>query len=424
MTLFWAIAAALTVAALLFLVPPLIRRRTAAPDARIAANAAIYREQLEELGAELQRGALTLKEFERASREIEHRIVAEHTGGGPEPATHRPPVAAALTVGLLLPIAVVLGYLQLGNPGAIDSAPGDASAPAHALNSGQMESLVERLEARMQQTPEDAEGWILLGRSLGVLAQYDRSAAAYARAAKLVPGDAGLLADYADALAMAQGRKLEGEPFAIVKRALQADPAHVKSLALAGTAEFERRNYAAAIAYWERILKVVPAESEFARSVAGSIAEARELGGGALARKEPAPAKGKQALVAKQAPAQKQAAAGNEALQGVVSIDPALAAKLSPADTVFVLARPVSGSRMPLAIARTTVAALPYRFTLDDSMAMAAGATISSHAQVVVAARVSKSGAAVPQKGDVEGTSAPVAPGTRGMQVVLSRIVD
>ena len=120
----------------------------------------------------------------------------------------------------------------------------------------------------------------------------------------------------------------------------------------------------------------------------------------------------------------KQAPAGNQSLQGVVSIDPALAAKLSPGDTVFVLARPVSGSRMPLAVARTTVGALPYRFTLDDSMAMAAGATISSQAKVVVAARVSKSGNAVPQKGDIEGASDPVAPGTSGVKVVLSRVVD
>lgn len=126
---------------------------------------------------------------------------------------------------------------------------------------------------------------------------------------------------------MARGRKLEGEPFAIVKRALEIDPEHVKALALAGTAEFERRDYAAAIGYWERVLKVAPPQSEFARSVAESIAEARTLAGGAVAQK------------------------GNQALQGVVSIDPALAARLSPGDTVFVLARPVSGSRMPLAVA-------------------------------------------------------------------------
>jgi len=414
MMLFWAIAAALTVAALLFLLPPLLRRRTTPPDARVAANAAIYREQLEELAAELQRGAITREEFERASREIEHRIVSEYgKPAAPQPAGWRPNTAAALAVGLLLPLAVVLGYLQLGSPNVLSGA---TTEPAHTVSPEQMASLVERLEARMQQTPEDAEGWMLLGRSLSVLGQYDRAAQAYARASQLSPKDAGLLADYADTLAMARGRKLEGEPFAIIKRALEIDPEHLKSLALAGSAEFERRNYAAAIGYWERILKIAPPQSDFARSVAESIAEARALAGGAPAQKE--------ARNEAQPAIGKQAGKGGQSVQGVVSIEPALAARLSPGDIVFVLARPVSGSRMPLAVARTTVAALPYRFTLDDSMAMAPGATISSHAEVVVAARVSKSGNAVPQKGDVEGTSDPVAPGASGVTVVLSRIVD
>jgi cytochrome c-type biogenesis protein CcmH len=411
---FLAVAAVMTAVALLFLLPPLLRRRITAPDVRVAANAAIYREQLEELAADLQRGAVTKEEFERASREIEHRIVSEYgKPAAPQPAGWRPHTAAALAIGLLLPLTVAVGYWQLGSPNALDGAP--AAAP-HAITPEQMEGLVERLAARMQQTPDDAEGWVLLGRSLNSLGQHARAAQAYARAVQLLPKDAALLADYADTLAMASGQSLEGEPLALVKRALEIDPQNVKALALAGTAEFDRHNYAGAIGYWEQILKVVPPQSDFAKTVADSIAEARTLGGGALAQKQPEPVKGKQAAAA--------APAGNKSLQGVVSIEPALAAGLSPGDTVFVLARPVSGSRMPLAIARTTVSALPYRFTLDDSMAMAAGATISSHAQVVVAARVSKSGTAIPQKGDIEGTSAPVAPGTTGMKIVLSKIVD
>ncbi len=405
MILFWSIAAALTAAALLFLLPPLLRRRSTAPDTRVTANAAIYREQLDELAGEAQRGAITKEEFERANREIERRIVAELAGSAPAaaPATQRPTTATAVAVGLLLPVAAVLAYLQLGTPAAVDGAPANA---AHTVTADQMESLVERLAVRLQQAPEDAEGWMLLGRSLGVLEKYERSAQAYARASQLVPGDASLLADYADALAIARGRRLDGEPFAIVKRALAIDPVHLKSLALAGSAEFERRNYAAAIAYWERILKVAPPQSQFAQSVTESIAEARKLGGGDLAQKQAPVAKGKSSL------------------QGVVNIDPAIAATLAPGDTVFVLARPVSGSRMPLAVARTTVSALPYRFTLDDSMAMAPGATISSHAKVVVAARVSKSGNAMPQKGDIEGTSEPVSPGASGVKVVLSRVIE
>jgi len=418
MMLFGAIAAALTAAALLFLLPPLMRRRTTAPDARVAANATIYREQLDELASELQRGALSQEEFDRANREIERRIVSEYgEAAAPQPAGWRPNTAAALAIGLALPLAVVVGYLQLGSPNAIGGAPGGAvSEAAHTFSPEQLLALVERLEARLRQTPDDAEGWMLLGRSLSVLEKYDRAAEAYARASRLAPRDAGLLADYADSLAMARGRKLQGEPFAIIKRALEIDPEHVKALALAGSAEFDSRNYAAAIGYWERILKIAPPQSDFARSVAESIAEARALAGGAPAQKE--------ARNEAQPATGKRAGKGDPSVQGVVSIEPALAARLSPGDIVFVLARPVSGSRMPLAVARTTVAALPYRFTLDDSMAMAPGATISSHAQVVVAARVSKSGNAVAQKGDVEGTSDPVAPGASGVTVVLSRIVD
>lgn len=412
MILFWSIAAALTAAALLFLLPPLLRRRVTGPDTHLASNAAIYREQLAELAAELQRGSIGKEEFERSSQEIERRIVAEHADAVPAPATNRPPLAAALAVGLLLPLVVAFGYWQLGNREALS---GVANEAGHMVSREQVESLVEKLAARMEQSPNDVEGWVLLGRSLSVLGQHERSAQAYARAVKLSPEDAGLLADYADTLGMARGRSLEGEPLALVKRALEIDPQHVKALALAGTAEFDRRNFAAAIGYWEKILTLVPPESEFANSVKGSIAEARsQAGGPVVAKAPPAPA-------AKAKPA---AAAGGKSLQGTVSIDPKLAAGLAPGDTVFVLARPVSGSRMPLAIARTTVAALPYQFTLDDSMAMAAGATISSHDKVVVAARISKSGNAISQKGDIEGTSEPVAPGASGVRVVLSRIVD
>jgi cytochrome c-type biogenesis protein CcmH len=423
MTLFWALAAAMTAAALAFLVPPLLRRRTAAPDARVAANAAVYREQLEELGAELQRGALTQAEFGRASREVERRIVAEHAALAPEPAQHRPPRAAAIAVALLLPVLAGLGYWRLGNPVALQAdaigAAGGAG-PGHEVTPEQMTALVEKLAARMEHTPDDAEGWVLLGRSRTSLGQYDKAAVAYAKATQLLPKDADLLTDFADALAMAQGRSLEGEPGKLVQRALALDPNHVKALALAGTLEFDRRNYRGAIGYWERILKVLPADSPFARSVTGSIEEARSLSGQAPQ------AKASPARPAPQAAAQ-DAGDGTKAagaVSGTVSLDPAVAARAAPGDTVFILARPASGARMPLAVTRITVAQLPYRFSLDDSMAMAAGATISSQAQVVVVARVSKAGSPAPQKGDIEGTSAPVAPGAGGLNVVLSRIVD
>ena len=331
MTLFWALAGAMCAAALAFLLPPLLRRRVTPPDARTAANAAIYREQLEELGAELQRGALTREEYERACREVERRVVAEHAGGGPLPATHGPRAGVALAIGLLLPVLAAVGYWNLGNLEAMNPVVAAADDAGHSANPAEVEALVAKLAARMEQTPGDLEGWMLLGRSLTMIGRHDRAAQAYERAARLAPADANVLADYADTLAMAQGRRLAGEPYALVKRALAVDPEHVKALALAGSAEFEAGNYGAAVAYWERILKVVPPQSEFARSVADSIAEARTKGGGRLAQ-APAAAKAQPKAAAPTTPA-KPAAAPGTSVQGVVSVDPALAGKLSPTDT-------------------------------------------------------------------------------------------
>ena len=360
MTLFWAIAAALTVAALLFLLPPLLRRRTTAPDARVAANAAIYREQLEELAAELQRGALTPEEFERASREVEHRIVAEYgKPAAPQPAGWQPNKTTALAIGLLLPFAAVLGYLQLGEPRALHA------VSASHVDPKQMLALVERLSAHARQNPQDVEGWTLLARAQASLGRYESAAKSYAHVLERTPENLDLMVEF------------------------------IKTLAQAGRIDFEAGNYAGAIDYWERILPFLPPDSEFTRTVFESIAEARQLGGTVSAT-----------------------------LQGIVSLNPALKSKVSPGDTVFVLARPVSGSKMPLAVVRTTVDKLPYTFKLDDSMAMAPNAKLSGQAKVVIAARISKSGNAAPQKGDIEGLSAPVAPGASGVNVVLSHIID
>ena len=411
MIAFWSIAALLVAVALAFVLPSLLRRRSGAADvSRAALNAAIYREQLDELRAEMERGAITAEQFERSRRDIERRIVGEHAQVAAAPVYPGRSLRAAIAIGVLLPVVAGLVYWKLGAPRALT---GEAVVDARNVTPEQIFDMVKKLAARMEKTPDDVEGWMMLGRSWSVLGRHDEAVRALAHALKLAPQDANLLADYADNLAMAKGRKLEGEPMEFVRRALRIEPNNIKALALAGSAEFERRDYPAAIAYWERILGTVPPESEFARSVQASIAEARQLGG------IKADAKG-----AKAAKAAKAAPAAAPALTGVVSIDPALVKNFSPNDTVFVVARPADGSRMPLAVARTTLGALPYRFRLDDSMAMGPATKLSDHAKVVVAARVSRSGNALPQKGDVEGTSPSVASNATAVNVVMSRVVE
>jgi len=206
---------------------------------------------------------------------------------------------------------------------------------------------------------------------------------------------------------MAQGKRLAGEPARLIQQALDADPRHVKALALAGSAAFEARDPAAARGYWERVLALVPPDSDIARSVQGSILQATKL---------------EAALSAAASPASPAPATVTGAIGGEVSLSPALAARVAAGDTLFVFARAAEGPRMPLAIVRRPVGDWPAAFTLDDSMAMAPNLKLSGFAQVVVSARISRSGNATPQPGDLIGQSAPVAPGVQGLRIAIDAV--
>jgi cytochrome c-type biogenesis protein CcmH len=316
-----------------------------------------------------------------------------------------------------------LGYWQTGSPSLLrpgPDAPQAAAADPHAAAASgasamaQISAMVDNLAERMKQHPDDAEGWTMLARSYTVLGRFSEALPAYRRAIELVPNNATLLADYADAIAATKGSANNPESEALVAQALRVEPNHVKALALAGTAAFDRGEFAVAVARWQKIVDQLPPGSDLAQKVQASIAEAREHAGGTLAQAVP--------------PATRDGVAtGNAAamgkVSGTVTLAPALRAQASPDDTVFIYARPAAGGRMPLAVHRAKVADLPLTFTLDDSMAMAPGMTISSVKQLTVSARVSKSGNALPQPGDLAGESAAVAPGASGIAVEIGSVV-
>ncbi|MGB5079836.1 MAG: c-type cytochrome biogenesis protein CcmI [Burkholderiales bacterium] len=400
MTLFIVVGVLLVAGALLFVLPPLLRRGARSGASRDAVNVAVYRDQLRELEADVRAGTLASDQYEKAKREIEARLVADvGSGDAPAPPARRPR-AAAIALGLAVPVCALAIYGVVGTPRALTP---QAEAPGgpHGMSSQQFEALAERLAARMKDHPEDAEGWTMLGRSYSVLGRYPEAARAYANAADRNPQDAQLLADYADTLAMAQGRRLEGEPEKIIARALAVDPGNLKALLLAGTAAFNRNEYAGAARHWERALGAVPRESEMAQRLRASIAEARTLGGDA------------------QVPVKPAQAASSRQVRGVVKIAPGLAAKVGPDDTLFIFARAEKGPRMPLAILRRQGRDLPAQFTLDDSMAMSPAAKISDQARVVIGARVSKTANATPSPGDLQGLSPPVKVGAQGVTVTI-----
>jgi cytochrome c-type biogenesis protein CcmH len=395
MIVFWILSGLLAAAALALALRPLLKRRDAGRGAsRDALNLAVHRDQLRELDADRAAGKLAPQDYDRARQELEKRLLADVDGvasrvkvsggrGGYRPAA---------IAGALVPLFALGIYFTVGNPGAMGR-----KHEAKDVGAAQVEAMVQGLAERLAQNPEDVEGWKMLGQSYGALERYAEAANAYSKAAIRAPRDAHLLVDLADALAMARGRNMQGEPDELVLRALQIDSKNLKGLALAGGAAFDRNEFATAARYWQRMLPLVPPESEDARTIQANIDEARSR--------------------SKSKPAAKDAAA--RGVTGTVSLSPKLAAKVAPTDTVFIFARAAEGPPMPLAVLRKQARDLPVKFSLDDSMAMAPQLRLSAHPRVVVGARISKSGNATPQPGDLQGLSGIVANTAGGVAIVI-----
>lgn len=438
--LFVTLAAVMALTTLLVLTRPLWwpARRAAAPGAGTltlaigdASPVERYREQLRELDRLHEQGTLGAEAHASARAAIERKILdhvmAEPPAAAPAappsaPVLRRPP-KLALAISAAVVAVVAAGSWWLGNDTPASGAPDEPAAAAgsqapHELGADQIAGITDKLVARLAQQPDDYNGWAMLARTYAVTGRHDQAVPAFRKAAALRGDDPVLLADYADALAMTQQRSLAGEPIALVKKALAVDPDNVKALSLAGTEAFERKDYATALKHWERLKSVAPADHPIARGVQGAIDEARELAG-----LPPLPAAAPTVREGTTAPAAGAAAAAGASITGTITLAPALKAQTSPDDTLFVYARPADGSRMPVAIRRHRVADLPLRYTLDDSHAMSPAAKLSGQRQVIVSARISKDGQAMPQPGDLQGLSAPVVPGASGVAVLIDQTV-
>lgn len=439
---FYAACTALLLFVLGVLTVPLVRRggrHDPAPDAETA-QVTVHRDQLREIERERAAGTLNEAQFAAARGQIEARLGEELAAmpraeeSAPQRATSphagwRGPagLVAAATAAVVIAGAWAL-YARLGAPQAIERQPAQAVNPELAAAGKavapdgaplpSMEILAQRLALKLRtQTPDDGEGWALLARSYVEIKQYREAADAFAQAAKRIPNDATLLADYADALGMSKGKTLRGEPAALAQRALKIDPNHPKALALAASAAFDDKQYRDAIVYWERLRAMLAPTSDDARGIEANIAEARALldgtavlvaapGGASAGAGDPAPI-----------------AASGDKISGTVRVAPELAAKVGRGDTLLVYAKSVSGPAMPLAVVRAGTDALPFAFRLDDSQAMLPELRLSRVSEVALTARVSRRGSATPQPGDLQGTLQPVKVGSSGVELVIDQVV-
>ncbi len=416
--IFWLIASSMTLLILGLLLWPLLKR-TVAVTGEQEKTLSIFRQQFAELGQDRANGVLTDELYEQARRELERRLLEETGTTETTPKMARRQVSSrpvALALAIIVPTASGLLYWQLGNPLAMTE-PTAASLSAQGGPEGAspfsdgLGPLIERLKQKMQQNPNDGEGWALLARSYMGMGRYAEAALAYENATKLIPDDAQLLADYADAMGVLHGRKLEGKPEVLIQQALKIDPRNVKALMLAGTVAFNRKNFARAAKDWEQARANLPADvdPEMTQQLTAAIEEARsQLGGGQSMMS---------GLTEPAAPA--QPAGQPRVIKGTVAMAPSLAGKGSPTDTLFVFAREMNGPPMPVSIVRASRKDLPFTFQLDDSTSPMPSRKLSSAGPVVIVARLSKSGQAMPQSGDLEGTSQPIQSGGEGIAVVI-----
>jgi len=421
MTVFWSLAASLSLLALAFLLPPLLRRqRPATTVNQDALNAEVARERLSELEQDLQAGRLDQDQYDAAREDLERELLSDLGTTAGKAATPRQPRSgrwAALVIAAAVPVSATLLYKALGSEPIItllQQQPAAARGQAQSPTQLSVDEMVARLASRLQKDPDNLQGWDMLAKSYTVLQRYDKAVPAYRNVLRLGGGkNPETLADFADALAATSNGVFSDEAGKLLTDALQMDPDNIKALWLAGHWKHQAGDTTAALGYWEHAAGLMTPGSEDSRIIRDQIRQVREQAG--LPPQEPP---------VMTAAATQPAAAGGSSLQVSVSLDPALRGKADPGDTVFIYARAASGPPMPLAIVRKQVRDLPVTVTLDDSMSMAPGMVMSRFPQLTVGARISKSGNAMPQDGDLQGLQTGVqSAGTHALDVVINHVV-
>lgn len=282
MITFWLVSGVMVAIALAFVLPPLWERSNkkkarAARDVG-AANVAVYRDQLKELESDLKNGIISSEQYQQDRDDIERRLLedvsADNERSGKKVSATQDR-SAAYAIALALPVLAVVLYLQLGNPNASSQAAATSPSSSGEFSQQRIEANVAALAKRLEQNPNDLQGWTMLARSYLSLEKWSEASNAYARVTELKSDDAELWADYAIAVAMAQGQRLAGRPVELIEKALQVDPKNLKALELAGNAAFEAKDYKRAIEYWGRLMKELPPNSEISNSVSKKIDEAK-----------------------------------------------------------------------------------------------------------------------------------------------------
>jgi cytochrome c-type biogenesis protein CcmH len=401
------VAAAVAVAiVLVLLLRPYFRQLEAGQTSRAQMNAAIYRDQFAKLDQDLTDGTLAREDYEQAKKELQRRVL-EDSQAADETATVRAPRKTMIGVAIAVPIVAGAMYLMLGNPAAMSGVGPDGLPAGHEQIATQadLEKMIAALAAKLENEPTNYKGWSMLARSYKALGRPVEAQRAFEKAGSFIDDDAQALASYADVVATNNGGSLAGKPTELINKALKVDPANPMALWLAGTAQFEAKNYKQASDTWEKLAAMLPPGSDDSRMLEGAINDARAKGG--------LPPRASTAV----------AASSGSVVKGVVELDPAIKDKASPQDIVMVIARK-PGMRMPLAVLRQSAASMPMPFTLDDSLSMDPNSKLSSSPEIEIEARISKTGLAMPNAGDLLSAPQTVKLGANNVTLRVAKVIQ
>ncbi|WP_410952771.1 c-type cytochrome biogenesis protein CcmI [Pseudomonas sp. S1(2024)] len=384
---FWLSAGLLLLAALSFLLIPILRGRGRQQEEdRTALNVALYQERVAELVAQQAAGVLDEAQMAKGRDEAARELLAD-TEGAEAPRQGHLGKALPLLAALLVPLLALGLYLHFGAADKVELTQEFAEAPKS------MEEMTARLERVVQAQPDSAEAVYFLGRAYMAEQRPADAARTFERAVALAGRQPELLGQWAQALYFAADKKWSPQLQALTDEALKADPNEVTSLGLRGIAAFEGERYQEAIDYWKRLLAQLPEGDTSRAALQGGIDRAAERLGGS--------------------PGQSAAPVAAR-LKVRVELAAALKDKVKPDDTVFIFARASNGPPMPLAAKRVTVAQLPIEVELSDADAMMPQMKLSDFAEVQLVARVSRAGQ--PTHGEWIGQGTPLPSATQAIQ--------
>lgn len=449
MTIFWIFTAGLAGLAILFVITPLLSRRESGSDvSQDQLNLEVFRQQLQELKADQVAGKLDRVQYKDSCRDLERELLYDVDGAsatGDQPRTTGS-VVTALILALAVPAFAFGLYRTIGNPNIIPrlemAATGQTVPPAKhpGAADGQrtpsLDVLVQRLAAKMEENPENLEGWLMLGRTYFAVKQPGKALEALEKANELAPENPDVMLAYAEAIAANGDGKLAGRPAELIAKALEIDPDNVTGRWLIGLVSYQSGDFPGSVEHWESILSNLDPSAQDTSELREFIADARKRAGmppampAAASEKQPAvpvssPGSTETETASTTPPSATESGAADVGLKVMVNVSLAepLWKQADVNHTLFVYAKAVSGPPMPLAVKRLRTGDLPVTVTLDDSMAMMPAMRLSAFPEVTIGARISASGQATPSSGDLEGEVGPVRPGQSGpVDVVIDRV--